>query len=58
MANLRVLNIAPFFYFYGRPGDDPYTNLDQFIRVATANDLPQHKFITSFPGNLVGNAGE
>jgi hypothetical protein len=26
--------------------------------VATANDLPEAKYITSFPGNLLGNARE
>jgi hypothetical protein len=54
----RLLNIAPFPYFYGRPGDDPDTYMDLFQIVATANELSQNKYLTSFPGNLVGNAGE
>jgi hypothetical protein len=32
--------------------------VDRFLIVATANELPQAKYLTSFPGNLVGNAGE
>jgi hypothetical protein len=58
MENPRLLNIAPFPYFYGKPGDDPDAYLDRFTIVAVANDLPQRKYITSFPGNLVGIAGE
>jgi hypothetical protein len=54
----RLLNIAPFPYFYGRPGDDPDAYVDRFQIVITANELPQNKYLTSFPGNLVGNAIE
>ena len=54
----RLLNIAVFPYFYGRPGDDPDAYVDRFLIVATANELPQAKYITNFPRNLVGNAGE
>jgi hypothetical protein len=54
----RLLNIAPFPYFYGRPGDDPDVYVDRFQTVAIANELPLNKYLTSFPGNLVGNARE
>jgi hypothetical protein len=54
----RLLNIALFPYFYGRPGDDPDAYVDRFQIVATANELPQNKYLTSFPGNLIGNVGE
>jgi hypothetical protein len=54
----RLLNIVPFPYFYGRLGDDPDAYVDRFLIVATANELPQAKYLTSFPGNLVGNARE
>jgi hypothetical protein len=36
----RLLNIAPFSYFYGRPRDDPDAYVDRFLIVATANELP------------------
>jgi hypothetical protein len=51
----RLLNIAHFPYFYGRPGDDPDAYVDRFQIVAIANELPLNKYLTSFPGNLVGN---
>ena len=54
----RLLNIALFPYFYGRLGDDPDAYVDRFQIVATANELPQNKYFISFPGNLIGNAGE
>jgi hypothetical protein len=54
----RLLNIAHFPYFYGRPGDDPDAYVDRFQTVAIANELPLNKYLISFPGNLVGNAGE
>ena len=54
----KLLNIAAFPYFYGRPGNDPNAYVDQFLIVATANKLPQAKYITSFLGNLVRNARE
>jgi hypothetical protein len=54
----KLLNIAPFPYFYGRPRDDPDAYVNRFQIVATANELPQNKYLTSFPGNLIGNAGE
>jgi hypothetical protein len=54
----RLLNIVPFPYFYRRPGDDPDAYVDRFQTMAIANELPLNKYLTSFPGNLVGNAGE
>ena len=32
--------------------------MDWFLIVATTNELPQAKYITSFPENLIGNAWE
>ena len=39
----KLLNIAPFPYFYGRPGDDLDAYKDRFLIVAAANELPQNK---------------
>jgi hypothetical protein len=54
----RLLNIAPFPYFYGKPGDDPNAYVDRFQIVATANELQQNKYLSGFPGNLIGNVGK
>ena len=54
----RLLNIILFPYYYGKPGDDPDAYEDHFQIVATANELPQDKYLTSFLGNLIGNASE
>ena len=54
----RLLNITPFPYFYGRSGNDLDAYVDRYLIVTTANELLQEKYITNFPGNLVGNAGE
>jgi len=45
-----------FLFFYGEPGEDPDAYLERFQVVAIANDLAQNKYVTSFPGNLLGEA--
>ena len=56
MAQPRMMNIAPFPIFYGELGEDPDAYLERFQVVATANDQPQRKWATSFPGNLLEEA--
>ncbi|HEX8334173.1 MAG TPA: hypothetical protein VF622_16245, partial [Segetibacter sp.] len=56
VPNPRHLNIAPYPHFFGSVGEDPDAYIDRFVTVAVANDLSPQKYLTSFPGNLVGEA--
>ena len=54
----RVLNIAPFLYFYRRPRDDPNAYVDRLVVVVGANQLLEANCFTYFLDNLLSIARE
>ena len=58
MAAPRILNVAPYPLFHGYMGTDPNQHVDRFVIVASANQLPQHLYLSTFPSTLIDVVGD
>ena len=56
MAAPRILNVAPYPLFHGHMGTDPDRHVDRFIIVASANQLPERLYFSTFHGTLIDAA--
>ena len=53
MAAPRILNVAPYPLFHGHMGTDPDRHVDRFIIVASANQLRERLYLSTFPSTLI-----
>ena len=58
MAAPRILNVAPYPLFHGHMGTDPDRHVDRFVIVASANQLPEHLYLSTFPSTLIDAAAD
>ena len=56
MAAPRILNVVPYPLFHGHMGTDPDRHVDRFVIVASANQLHERLYLSTFPSTLIDAA--
>ena len=58
MVAPRILNVVPYPLFHGHMGTDPDRHVDRFIIVASANQLSENLYLSTFPNTLIDAAAD
>ena len=58
MAAPRILNVAPYPLFHGHMGTDSDRHVDRFVIMASANQLLEHLYLSTFPSTLIDVAAD